>query len=367
MHHPGLPKVLDGFDLEVEEGSRVGILGANGAGKTTLFYTLTGVYKPQEGEVLFRGQPIQYTADGLTEVRSKVSVVLQNPDEQMFCTLVEEDVAFSPLNIGMDRDEVEVRIDKALRDVRMSEYRKRPLQQLSGGQRKRVAIAGALAVDPEVMIMDEPTAGLDPQSSMEVMELTEKLHLRGVTVLISTHDIDLAYGWADRINVLRNGKKVFSGSSEDFYSDPENVHLCGLLPPSTFNMNREVSSMRGLSPAPYPHNSCEFLAKFGDKCNAGRIFCVPYKEGTGLSERHAEAAREAGPEAKIGVYGPDSRNALNGERIDFYFNGIDSCFSEAVLGRDSVLIYDEIFDTTVREQAEALRTLGADVRLEAVR
>ena len=367
MHHPGLPKVLDGFDLQVEEGSRIGILGANGAGKTTLFYTLAGVYKPQEGEVLFRGQPIQYTPEGLTEVRSKVSVVLQNPDEQMFCTLVEEDVAFSPLNVGMDRDEVEVRIEKALRDVRMTEFRKRPLQQLSGGQRKRVAIAGALAVDPEVMIMDEPTAGLDPQSSMEMMELAEKLHLRGITVLIATHDIDLAYGWADTINVLRNGKKVYSGSSEEFYSDMENVHLCGLIPPSTFNMNREISAMRGVPPAPYPHNSCEFLSKFGGRNKAGRIFCVPCAENDSLKEKHASAVREAGTDAKIGIYGPDSRNALTDERIDFYFNGIDSCFGEAVLGRDSVLIYDEIFDKTIREQADALRSMGTDITLEVVR
>ena len=125
--------------------------------------------------------------------------------------------------------------------------------------------------------------------------------------------------------------------------------------------------MRGISPAPYPHNSCEFLAKFADRCDAGRIFCIPYTEGAGLSDRYAEAVREAGSEAKIGVYGPDTRNALETERIDFFFNGIDSCFSEAVLGRDSILIYDEIFDATIREQAEALRQLGADVRLEAVR
>ena len=177
----------------------------------------------------------------------------------------------------------------------------------------------------------------------------------------------LAYGWADSINVLRNGKKVFSGVSEDFYSDAENVHLCGLLPPSTFDMNREISAMRGISPAPYPRSSCEFLAKFGDKCTAGRIFCVPYKEGAGLSENHAEAVREAGPDTRIGVYGPDSRNAIDGERIDFYFNGIDSCFSEAVLGRDSVIIYDEIFEATIREKAESLRALGADIRLEAVK
>ncbi len=212
-HHGVGVNVMDDFSIAVEEGSRTAILGANGAGKTTMFYSLTGVYKPQAGEVLFRGEPIEYTKEGLTKVRSKVAVVLQNPDEQMFCSLVEEDIAFGPLNLGVDRDEIEARVDKALRDVRMTEYKLRPLQQLSGGQRKRVAIAGALAVHPEVMIMDEPTAGLDPQASMEVMELAEKLHLQGVTVLISTHDVDLAYGWADKVNVLRKGKMVFDGTS----------------------------------------------------------------------------------------------------------------------------------------------------------
>ncbi|MCI5973973.1 MAG: energy-coupling factor ABC transporter ATP-binding protein, partial [Candidatus Methanomethylophilus alvus] len=179
-HHDNLPFVLKDVDLSIPENGRTAVLGANGAGKTTLFYSLTGVYKPSKGEVLYRGKPVEYTKEGLTELRSEVAVVLQNPDEQMFSSTVEEDVAFGPMNIGVPRDEVGERIDRALRDVRMSDYRWSPLQQLSGGQRKRVAIAGALAVRPKVMIMDEPTAGLDPQSSMEVMELAERLHLEGV-------------------------------------------------------------------------------------------------------------------------------------------------------------------------------------------
>lgn len=367
MHHPGLPKVLDDFNMEVGAGSRTAVLGANGAGKTTLFYTLTGVYKPQEGEVLYNGAPLDYSREGLTQLRSEVSVVLQNPDEQMFCSLVEEDVAFGPLNLDLDRDEVEKRIDEALREVRMTDFRKRPLQQLSGGQRKRVAIAGALAVRPKVMIMDEPTAGLDPQASMEVLELAEKLHLQGVTVIISTHDIDLAYSWADDINVLRHGTKVFSGTSEDFYSDTENVLLCGLLPPSTFAMNREVSTINGIDEHPCPRNVCQFLAKFGkNKGSPGRIFCVPCCTEDAASCYDA-AVRDAGMDSMIGVYGSETRNALSGQKIDFYFNGIDSCFSEAVMGRDAVLLYDSIYETTVREQAETVRGLGVDIRLEVVR
>ena len=364
-HHPSLPNVLDGFSIAIEEGSRTAILGANGAGKTTMFYALTGVYKPQSGEVLFRGAPLESTREGLTRVRSEVAVVLQNPDEQIFCSLVEEDIAFGPLNLGIERDEIELRVAKALRDVRMTEFRKRPLQQLSGGQRKRVAIAGALAVNPSVMIMDEPTAGLDPQASMEVLELAQKLHLQGVTVLISTHDIDLAYGWADSVNVLRHGKKVFSGTSEEFYSNQEEVHLCGLLSPSTFNMNREISSLRGVAESPYPRNVSQFLSKFG-KAGAGRVFCVSCPEGQAC-DRYDEAVKEAGPDAKIGVYGSDTRYGLSGKRIDYYFDGIDSCFTEAVLGRDALLFYDPIFEPLIGEQAEILRGFGSDIRLEEIR
>lgn len=245
-HHDNLPFVLKDVDLSIPENGRTAVLGANGAGKTTLFYSLTGVYKPSKGEVLYRGKPVEYTKEGLTELRSEVAVVLQNPDEQMFSSTVEEDVAFGPMNIGVPRDEVGERIDRALRDVRMSDYRWSPLQQLSGGQRKRVAIAGALAVRPKVMIMDEPTAGLDPQSSMEVMELAERLHLEGVTVIISTHDVDLAYAWADGVRVLRHGHMIYGGDSEGFYEDIDNVLLSGLLRPSTFSMNREISSISGV-------------------------------------------------------------------------------------------------------------------------
>lgn len=365
-HHPGLPNVLEHFDFSVEEGERTAVLGANGAGKTTLFNTLAGVYKPQEGEVLYRGKPIEYTKDGLTEVRSDLAVVLQNPDEQMFCSLVEEDVAFGPLNLGIDRDEIEIRIEKALRDVRMSEYRDRPLQQLSGGQRKRIAIAGALACRPKVMIMDEPTAGLDPQASAEVMELAEKLYLEGVTVIISTHDVDLAYGWAESVCAICSGRNVFRGTPEAFYSRTEDVMRCGLLPPSIYSMNQEISHITGTPEDPYPRNLCSFLAKFEKNNNVpGTLFCVPC-EGEELSELYETAVKEAGPDTKVGVCGPDARYGLSGKRIDFYFSGIESCFTEAVLGRDSVLFYDSIFDKTVKEQAEVLKQFGTDVVMEEI-
>lgn len=367
-HHDNLPFVLKDVDLSIPENGRTAVLGANGAGKTTLFYSLTGVYKPSKGEVLYRGKPVEYTKEGLTELRSEVAVVLQNPDEQMFSSTVEEDVAFGPMNIGVPRDEVGERIDRALRDVRMSDYRWSPLQQLSGGQRKRVAIAGALAVRPKVMIMDEPTAGLDPQSSMEVMELAERLHLEGVTVIISTHDVDLAYTWADGVRVLRHGHMIYGGDSEGFYEDIDNVLLSGLLRPSTFSMNREISSISGVDESPYPKTVSEYLAKFGGGNGVtGRIFCIPYSGGP-VGDRYAEAVREVGDGARIGLYGTESRYAATdeSEKIDFYFDGIDSCLSEAVLGRDSVLIYDSVYEPMVREKAGRLSVFGADIDMQVI-
>lgn len=364
-HNPNAPIVLDGMDLTIEEGTRNAILGANGVGKTTMFYTLTGVHKPQDGTVYNRGVPVEYTKDGLRSLRSDVAVVLQNPDEQIFCSLVEEDIAFGPLNLDLDRDEIERRVSKAMRDVRMSEFARRPLQQLSGGQRKRVAIAGALAMEPKIMIMDEPTAGLDPQASMEVMELAEKLHLMGVTVLISTHDIDIVYKWADQSYVLYGGKVEFAGRIDEFYSNPERVYRCGLLTPSMFNMNRDISTLDGIDVAPYPRNCCEFTAKFGKPSGSGKVVCVPVEEEE-ASAKFDEVMKDMNG-VPAGVYGPDARFALRSKQLEYQFDAIDSCFTDAVRGRDAVLFHDPIYSKTIEEQVEKLKAIGFDADVEVVR
>jgi len=361
-HNPSAPLIMENMNLSIKEGTRNAILGANGVGKTTMFYTLTGVYKPQEGTVYSRGTPIEYTKEGLRSLRSDVAVVLQNPDEQIFCSLVEEDIAFGPLNLDLDFDEVEARVTKALRDVRMTQYARRPLQQLSGGQRKRVAIAGALAMNPKIMIMDEPTAGLDPQASMEVMELAEKLHLQGVTVLISTHDIDIVYKWADISHILYDRKIEFSGSVDEFYSNPERVYRCGLLTPSMYNMNRDTSASMGISQSPYPRNCCEFTAKFGKPKKSGKLICVPAEEAE-AKNRYEEVMRDL-RDVKTGVYGSDVRYALLDSNIDYQFDAMDACFTNAVKGNDAVLFYDPIYITTIKEQSEKLKALGFDVDLE---
>lgn len=153
---------LNNISIKIHEGVKTVILGQNGSGKSTLLYHLNGVFKPSSGRMLYKGTPIKYTKEALTALRSEVSMVVQNPNQYIFSATVEEDVAFGPMNIGLNHDEIEKRISDSLYKVGMDKYRNRPSAQLSYGQRKRVSIAGALAICPRVLILDEPTAGLDP-------------------------------------------------------------------------------------------------------------------------------------------------------------------------------------------------------------
>ena len=182
---------LDGVSIGIRRGSKTVILGANGAGKSTLFYQFNGVSEPEKGKVLFDGEPVSYKRRHLRALRSRVAVVLQNPDDQIFGQTVEADVAYGPSNMGLPADEVEARVASALHEVGLEDLRKRVTGQLSYGQRKRLALAGALAMRPEILVLDEPTAGMDPQMAHDVMELANQLHADGTTVVISTHDVDL--------------------------------------------------------------------------------------------------------------------------------------------------------------------------------
>ena len=189
--------------IKIRKGVKTVILGANGAGKSTLFYHFNGVVRPDKGTVRAFGEPVNYRKKGLRQLRSRVAVVLQNPDDQIFGQTVESDIAYGPANMGLTKEEVDARVEEALFQVGLADFRDKNTMQLSYGQRKRLALAGALAMKPEVLVMDEPTAGLDPQMALELMELAEQLHHNGTTVVISTHDVDLAYAWADEIHVLR--------------------------------------------------------------------------------------------------------------------------------------------------------------------
>lgn len=344
---------LKGVSLGIREGAKTVILGANGAGKSTLFYHFNGVFKPSDGQLFYRDIPISYKREHLYELREDVAVVVQNPDEQIFSSTVEEDVAFGPMNTNLRPDLLEKRLQDCLFMVGMEDYRYRPTTQLSFGQKKRVAIAGALAMQPKVLILDEPTAGLDPQMSQEVMELVDQLCLAGTTVIISTHDVDLAYAWAEEIHVLRRGMLVYSGEPEPFFSDPVSVALAGLALPHTFSVNRAIEEIRGQPEAPYPRTNSQLLAKFSTPdAVLGRIRVVGVDEG---------ADPPAIPDdAHVGIYGFRTRRMFKEHalRADMYFNAIEGACLSAMRGKDTILYCDSGLVDHVVGRIESLSEFG---------
>ena len=225
-------KVLEGIDLTVEKGSFVALLGHNGCGKSTLAKHFNAMLLPTGGTVLVRG--IDTTDEEKKyEIRSTVGMVLQNPDNQLVSTIVEEDVAFGPENLGVPPEEIRRRVDDALKAVGMYEYREHAPHKLSGGQKQRVAIAGVIAMQPECIVLDEPTAMLDPQGRREVMQTIRALNReRGITVVLITHYMDEAVQ-ADRVVVMDEGRILMDGTPREVFSrvdDLRRVELDGPQP-----------------------------------------------------------------------------------------------------------------------------------------
>lgn len=226
----GARSVLAGIDLQVPSGGRMALLGANGSGKTTLLRILSGAQNPSAGEVLVDGAPVRFNRVGLRAHRQVVQLVAQNPDDQLFAADVFRDVSFGPLNLELSEGEVRDRVAQALRVLSIEDLADRPIHELSYGQRKRVAIAGALAMRPCVMLLDEPTAGLDPQGVDEMVTALERLRSARTTVVISTHDVDFALSWADSVAVLVGGH-LSHGSPNQVLSDAELVASARLRQP----------------------------------------------------------------------------------------------------------------------------------------
>ncbi|GAA3120502.1 energy-coupling factor ABC transporter ATP-binding protein [Streptomyces rectiviolaceus] len=196
------PTVLSGLDFDVTEGRALALLGRNGSGKTTLMRLLSGGLRPEQGGLTLRGAPVTYDRKGLTRLRTTVQLVVQDPDDQLFAASVEQDVSFGPLNLGLTDAEVRARVAEALAALDISALADRPTHLLSYGQRKRTAIAGAVAMRPRVLILDEPTAGLDPDGQERLLATLQGLRDAGTTVVMATHDVDLALRWADDAALL---------------------------------------------------------------------------------------------------------------------------------------------------------------------
>ena len=261
-------QALKGVSLKVERGEMIALLGKNGAGKSTLFLHLNGIYQPDEGQVFIDGEELKYDKKSLLKFRQKVGIVFQNPDDQIFAPTVEEDVAFGPLNLGLSMEEVQDRVEEALARVGMSGFEKTAPHHLSGGQKKRVAIAGILAMKPEIMVLDEPTAGLDPQGVEDLSKLLDELNEEGITIIISTHEVDLVPNYANRVFVLVDGKLIGEGTPKDIFAQPEILEKANLKVPIVTDLFQQLEEEQGFDmEGDYPLTIAEAKVKFLELLN----------------------------------------------------------------------------------------------------
>jgi cobalt/nickel transport system ATP-binding protein len=268
--YPGGVVALRGLDLNIEHGRKLAILGPNGSGKTTLLLHLNGTFQPTGGEILLDGRPAGYDRRSLNQWRRRVGLVLQEPDDQLFAATVEQDVSFGPLNLGLSEAETRKRVGEALEALRIAPLAARATHTLSFGQKKRVAIAGILAMRPEILVLDEPTAGLDPHGVTHLLGALQQLHETGTTLVFSTHDAELAYAWADRVAVFHDGMVLCQGETAAVLGDREVMHRARLRPPLLLELAQLLGeSERGGERRSPPRSREALLTLLGERLAAG--------------------------------------------------------------------------------------------------
>lgn len=345
--YPNSPSSLNGVNFSIRKGKKIALVGPNGAGKTTLLLMCNGILRPDAGTVIFNGEPIRYDSASLREVRKKIGLVFQNSDSQLFAPTVYQDVAFGPVNLGMDKNEVKGLVTRGLNAVGLAGYEKRPPHQLSGGEKKRAAIAGILVMEPEVLIFDEPTSSLDPTGAADLMELLDELNAQGKTIIISTHDVELAYNWADDIILMNHGVVVHQGLPEAVFTDPQLISTTNLRTPAIIEIYTELVARRMLdstgSPKSVLHlvnalekrfNHCDNKTSYGSiaVCN---VDVVP------AGDIHAWLVRF--PAHRRGAMGSRAKVLAEREKIalDFTYGVIDKCILRALIGESSLVLTSE--------------------------
>ncbi len=257
--YPDAEPALDGVSIAIHRGERIAVLGNNGAGKSTFFLVCNAILRPQHGALYSDGERIQYTKKELTALRKKVGIVFQDADSQIIASTVESEISFGPMNLRLPREEVEQLVDEAVEQMDLEAYRLRPPQYLSGGEKKRVSIADILAMHPEIILFDEPTASLDPKNTALLEGTLERLSAAGITLVVSTHDVDFAYRFATRAVVFSAGRIVADAAPEAVFSDEEVIRTAGLKRPILFDAARLVQrAVPGIDQSAAPKTLEEF-------------------------------------------------------------------------------------------------------------
>lgn len=232
--------VMTDVTFDFSRGQVTGLLGANGSGKSTLFKLLLGILKPQQGQVLWQDDALSYAKKALLCHRQRVTMVFQEPDHQLFYTNVYDDIAFALRNLRVDEAEIEQRVHRALALVGGTGLQEKPIQYLSYGQKKRIAIAGALVMDSDYILLDEPTAGLDPEGRQQMIKLVKAISARHKRVVISSHDIDFIYEVCDYLCVLSHGNVLRQGPPESVFLDELLLARAGLVQPWLVKMHTKL-------------------------------------------------------------------------------------------------------------------------------
>ena len=240
-------RALDGLNLKIRRGTKVAFMGGNGSGKSTFFLCLNGIRRPDTGKICIDGEAIEYTRKGLLNVRGRVGIVFQEPDDQLFSASVYEEISFGILNLGADEETARSEVESVIKELEITPFQDRPAHALSGGQKKQVAIADILVMHPEVMILDEPAAALDPKHTKKVQQIVDHLTEKGITVLMATHDIDYAYAWADEIILMHEGKVIRQGTPFDVCSDRAALKTASLEVPAVLRIHQRLKE-KGLIP-----------------------------------------------------------------------------------------------------------------------
>lgn len=345
---------LNGLSLEIKKGQKVAIMGANGSGKSTFFLCCTGIHKPQKGKLYLDGKEVKYNKKGLLDLRSKVGIVFQDPDNQLFSASVYQEISFGILNLGVSEEQAKKEVEEVINYLEITPFRSKPTHALSGGQKKQVSIADILVMHPEIIILDEPAAALDPRHTTMVNHIVEQMTENGITVLMATHDVNYAYEWADEVILFHEGKVLMNGSPEQVFGNRAALRQTNLEPPAVLELFESLCKKGILkSSLPFPKN-LKTLEGYIEEVNLNTYY--------GGKKQMSDTTKKAVLAVSFGTSHNDTREVT----IDAIEKDMQAAFPEYPLYRawtskmiiNKVNKRDNVHIDTVKEAMERMRADG---------
>ncbi len=345
---------LNGLSLEIKKGQKVAVMGANGSGKSTFFLCCTGIHKPQKGKLYLDGKEVKYNKKGLLDLRSKVGIVFQDPDNQLFSASVYQEISFGILNLGVSEEQAKKEVEEVIDYLEITPFRSKPTHALSGGQKKQVSIADILVMHPEIIILDEPAAALDPRHTTMVNRIVEQMTASGITVLMATHDVNYAYEWADKVILFHEGKVLMNGSPEEVFGNRAALRQTNLEPPAVLELFESLCKKGILkSSLPFPKN-LKALEGYIEEVNLNTYY--------GGKKQMSDTTKKAILAVSFGTSHNDTREVT----IDAIEKDMQAAFPEYPLYRawtskmiiNKVNKRDHVHIDTVKEAMERMRADG---------